>query len=195
MRVGKSRRQAKIIVRRIDSRWRRAAAVAVLGALAGLVGCDVTVYSRAGDPEGTTFYVPPAAWQHADAAADSWIAYSLALATCQLREAGSAPPASVHDFECELRARRVLVRAWQSRATGHPELADDYLDSLARVEQAGLLPEYVWYYLRRDDWQRPPGLDTAAFGRWRRRNLSGHRPATRLIGYWVKARGQEKAML
>jgi hypothetical protein len=67
-------------------------------------------------------------------------------------------------------------------------LSNDYLDALLAVREAGFLDEYVAHYHRRPGWQVPESVDASEFARWKRRELSGHRPQTRIIGSWNYAR-------
>ncbi len=60
-----------------------------------------------------------------------------------------------------------------------PENKDSYLDAAAAVYDAGYLSEYVWVYLKKDNWnERPQGLELDEFARWRKKNLALHQART-----------------
>jgi hypothetical protein len=147
----------------------------------GLAGCDGGIYVRDGVTDGDSFYVPPAALTSPSSSTQSWIAYSLALSTCQLQRGGENP-ARNSSFQCELRARKLLAERWSELATVNDH--DRYLDDLAKVHAAGFLAEYTHHYLMRNGWKAPAGLHTQAFAAWRKRNLRQHRARTRLVGSW-----------
>jgi hypothetical protein len=138
---------------------------------------------RDGVTDGDTFHLAPRASADPDPAAQAWTSYSLARSICQLA-VGADNPARVSTFDCELKARRALVTRWQEQGGA----TDAYLDTLTAIGAAGFLEEYVAVYLGRDGWQVPPDVDLEAFEPWRRRNLAGHRPETRLMGSWSYGR-------
>jgi hypothetical protein len=154
--------------------------------VAGALGCGgLQVYNFGGEGRGQAFHVPAAAAMNESAIVQSWIAYSLTRSTCKL-EIGGEQPSANHSYECELRPRRVLAKRWAERMDS-PD-TDAALDLMVRVDQAGLLEEYVWHYFQRDGWVRPEGLEMERFDRFRRAELGWHRPTTRLIGYWTSGR-------
>ena len=148
-----------------------------------LAACNSGIYTRDGVTDGDVFYLAPQAFANADPAYQSWVAYSLMKSTCQL-EIGGENPARASSFDCELTARRHLVNAWEDKRAQNQLLRDPYLDVLGRVYEAGFLAEYTSYYFGRGHWQLPDGLRSSEFERWRRQNLSGHRPETRITGSW-----------
>lgn len=148
-----------------------------------LAGCNNEIYLRDGLTDGDTFYLAPVASIDADPALQSWVAYSLTRSVCQL-ELGGDNPARQNSYDCEFRARKLLLDAWLEQRSANPGLADDYLDQLLAVREAGYLGAYTAYFFRRGDWQVPAAIDANAFDQWRRRHLRGHRPQTRIIGYW-----------
>jgi len=172
--------------RQPSGRTRFAVRLAAAAAVLAVAGCDGRIYVRDGVTDGDTFYLPTYVLADDRADLQSWVAYSLDRSTCQLMIGGDNP-ARNHSFDCERGARETLVETWQEqrRLKG---ARDDYLDTLAAVEAAGYLDEYIWHYHSRDDWRRPPGLEEAEFERWRRQQLADHRPRTRLIGSWNYAR-------
>lgn len=154
----------------------------LLSVLLALAACDSRMYTRDGVTDGDAFFIPPGSLLDQQPDAQSWVAYSLGKSACQL-QIGGANPARNSSFECEFKARRILVNNWRT----HAQVADEeagYLDELLWVADAGFLEEYVWHYLRRRQWQRPPDLDLDGFRVWRREQLRGHNPETRLIGSW-----------
>jgi hypothetical protein len=155
-------------------------------------GCASDVYLRDGVTDGDTFYLSQRALAEDDPAYQSWVRYSLVLSTCQL-QIGGDNPARATSYDCELRARRNLVEAWREKTALDPELSNRYLDSLASVDSAGFLGEYVAHYHARDEWTLPPDLDGPGFTRWRRDHLAGHRSRTHLTGSWNYARNTSAA--
>ncbi len=85
-------------------------------------------------------------------------------------------------------ARRLLLDTWLEKQTENPDLADEYLDDLSRVHDVGYLDEYIARYFGKRHWELPNDLDETAFNKWRRKNLRGHKPQTRIIGSWNYAR-------
>ena len=141
------------------------------------------IFTRDGVTDGDTFYLAPHAHVDDDPVLQSWVAYSLARSTCQL-EMGGDNPARNSSYGCEFTARRHLVEAWVTQRAEHPDAADDYLDALLRVREAGFLDEYTVRYFRKKHWQVPGEVDLPAFRRWQKQHLRGHRPQSRLIGSW-----------
>ena len=64
------------------------------------------------------------------------------------------------------------------------ETEDTYLDRLQSVAAAGYLGEYVAWYYGESSWELPDTLDLRGFRSWRKKNLRGHRPQTRITGSW-----------
>lgn len=147
-----------------------------------LGGCQPTIYLRDGVTDGDTFFLAPVAYASDDPAIASWVRYSLMLSTCQLQLDGDVPSRN-SSYECELKARQHLVEAWQEHRD-RGQKVDPYLDTLVKVDIAGFLPHYTAHYLERPPPSALAEIDADAFARWRRENLSRHRPQTRLIGHW-----------
>jgi hypothetical protein len=141
------------------------------------------VYTRDGVTDGDAFYLAPAAFTNNDPAYQSWVAYSLMKSTCQL-EIGGENPARASSFDCEFTARRHLISAWEEKRSQNQNISDEYLDELGEVQAAGFLAEYTHRYFGKKHWQLPEGLRIDEFKAWRRDNLRGHRPRTRIIGSW-----------
>ncbi|HEU4617337.1 MAG TPA: hypothetical protein VFV10_04815 [Gammaproteobacteria bacterium] len=144
-----------------------------------IAGCSSSVYLRDGVTDGDTFFLAPRALADNDPVLQSWVTYSLIRSTCQL-EVGGENPARVSTYDCELRARRNLLDAWQENRKG----PDPYLDTLLAVSRAGFLEEYVAYYFGKDGWQVPSDVDMDSFQEWRRTTLKRHKPETHLVGSW-----------
>lgn len=148
-----------------------------------LAACNSEIYVEDGVTDGDTFYLATTAFVDTDPALQSWVAYSLVRSACQL-ELGGDNPARSSSYGCEFTARNLLVDAWAEQRAENPAIADDYLDELLSVRDAGFLDEYTAYYFRRTDWQIPVEVDIDAFSRWRARHLRRHKPQTRIIGSW-----------
>ena len=148
-----------------------------------IAGCNNQIYLRDGVTDGDTFYLAPVALVDTDPALQCWVAYSLMKSVCQL-ELGGDNPARQSSYDCEFKARSVLVGAWAERQAEDPGISDDYLDELLAVQKAAYLREYTAYFFRRDNWHVPVDVNVDSFGEWRRQHLRRHRPQTRIIGYW-----------
>ena len=154
-----------------------------LVALLLLSACSGDIYLRDGVTDGDTFYLAPVATTDNDPVLQSWVAYSLALSTCQLGLPGENP-GRLSVYRCEFLARKVLAESWADHRAQHPELHDDYLDTLLGVYEAGYLDEYTVQYFGQREWEVPESLEVVAFEKWRRQHIRRHRPKTRIIGYW-----------
>jgi hypothetical protein len=141
------------------------------------------IYTRDGVTDGDTFYLTPSALSNNDPAFQSWVAYSLMKSTCQLK-IGGENPARANSFECEFTARKHLVNAWQEWLQQDQEIADEYLDALITVQEAGFLAEYTARFFGKKHWRLPEGLRAAEFQTWRKTNLHRHRARTRITGSW-----------
>jgi hypothetical protein len=141
------------------------------------------IYTQDGVTDGDTFYLAPGAFVNDDPAYQSWVAYSLMKSTCQL-EIGGDNPARASSFDCELTARRHLVNAWQEKHQQNQSINDEYLSALSEVQYAGFLAEYTLHYFGKKHWNPPEGIRTNEFQAWRKKNLRGHKPVTRIIGSW-----------
>jgi len=152
-----------------------------------LAGCNPNIYVRDGVTDGDTFYLAPVALADDDPALQSWVAYSLMKSACQL-EIGGPNPARASSYGCEFTARMHLLDAWDDQRRQNPAARDAYLDTLFAVREAGFLDEYTAHYFGADHWQVPVEVDLPAFDDWRRQQLRGHRPVTRLVGSWAYKR-------
>jgi hypothetical protein len=130
--------------------------------------------SHTGDAPGPVrsgFDLEPAA---DPAESEWWLAYAIALRDrVQLHPAtGPACGGTVEpDYLGELEARRAALRAFRSSGASSEDFG-----AMARVDDAGLLDEYVWVLLHRDTWgsNPPPDLELSRFAEFRGRELPGH---------------------
>jgi hypothetical protein len=113
----------------------------------------------------------------------AWLLYGISLLEwveqCVALESRPAGSPLGTNLEAERYARGKQLRLW--REIGRKNYAAvAYLEDLLKVEDAGFFTEYLWQYLRRQEWgPPPPGLRMEEFGQWRARNLSRHTPQTR----------------
>jgi len=157
--------------------------ILVLLSLLPMVALGGEIFTQDGVTDGDTFYLAPQAYSDDDPVLQSWVAYSLMKSACQL-EIGGGNPARNSTYGCEFTARQHLVEAWEKQRTEHPDASDGYLDSLLRVRDAGLLDEYTVHYFGKSQWQVPVEVRVEQFRAWKRENLRGHKPSTRIIGSW-----------
>lgn len=77
-------------------------------------------------------------------------------------------------YAAELAARRAALEVYRARAS--EQHADPYFDALLRIDAAGFLDEYSWYYLRnpRIDLAPQAELDLGDFEAFRIRELASH---------------------
>jgi hypothetical protein len=148
-----------------------------------LAACNSDMYVRDGVTDGDTFYLSQEAMFDPDPALQAWTTYSLVKSACQL-EIGSKNPARASSYDCEIRARRHLLDTWSEKEAGLPGFRDDYLETLAIVDDVGHLDEYVVYYFGTADWTTPDELDMQSFREWQKRYLRNHKAKTRIVGSW-----------
>ncbi len=106
-----------------------------------------------------------------------WFAYAARLITFSREHPETRPACGgrlVPGFAAELAARREALAQYRSR--GHAGNGDGYFAELARVDDAGLLEEYVWHYLRDEKLDAVPPLELqmGAFDEYRERELVAH---------------------
>ncbi len=155
----------------------------VIATLSLLAACNSEIYVRDGVTDGDTFYLSQEAMFDPDPALQSWTAYSLVKSACQLGIGGDNP-ARANSYGCEMKARRHLLDTWSERQAEVPGFRDDYLETLAVVNDAGHLDEYVVYYFGHRHWSTPDELDMPAFRQWQNRYLRNHKASTRIVGSW-----------
>jgi hypothetical protein len=152
-------------------------------ALLPLAALGSEVFTHDGVTDGDTFYLATQAYSDDDPVLQSWVTYSLMKSACQL-EIGGDNPARNSDYGCEFTARRHLVESWEAQRAEHEGAADQYLDDLLRVREAGFLDEYTVHYFGKDHWQVPAEVRVDDFRAWQRKNLRKHKPQMRIIGSW-----------
>lgn len=111
------------------------------------------------------------------ASAAAWLAYAVELARFSGEHPETRPACGgrlVPGFAAELAARQAALREYRMRAAA--TLPSGYFDELARVEAAGFLDEYVWHFLRNEQWDAVPqaSLELEAFEAFRKRELATH---------------------
>jgi len=152
-----------------------------------VAACNGQIYLRDGVTDGDTFYLAEHALGNDNPVLQSWVTYSLARSTCQLR-ISTENPARATSFDCELSARRLLLQTWREQQEELPGTTNLYLNDLATVQAAGYLDEYVVAFFHRRGWIVPDDLEVRAFSEWRLANLRDHDPQTRITGSWNYAR-------
>ena len=107
----------------------------------------------------------------------------LSISACQLQNGGENP-ARATSFDCELKARQLLLETWREKQALDAGNVDAYLDDLDIVDDSGFLPEYVARHFGKQHWSLPADLEIDAYREWARDVIPGHRPETRIIGSW-----------
>lgn len=149
-----------------------------------VVACHSEIYVRDGVTDGNKYSISPQAILDDDPVVQSWVAYNLTKSVCQL-ETGDDNPARASSYGCELSSRISLLDTWQEMHDEHPQLDDEYLDTLAAVSKASYLDEYVVHYFGKKSWFVPAEVDSKSFDAWRRVHLRNHKPHTRIVGTWI----------
>lgn len=112
--------------------------------------------------------------------ASVWFTYAAELLRVSRETENGLPPcggAVEPRHATELAARRAALRDFRAREAALR--TSEYFTTLARVEDAGFLEEYVWHYLRNPaEHVTPAGLDMNGFENFRLRELDGHAPKT-----------------
>lgn len=106
-----------------------------------------------------------------------WFEYAAQLVTYSRSRPGLRPACGgplMPDFAAELDARRAALAAYRARDAANR--SSGYFDALSRVDEAGLLAEYVWHYLRNEkiDLNPPMELRMGDFAEYRQRELADH---------------------
>jgi hypothetical protein len=106
-----------------------------------------------------------------------WLTYALALVSHAREHPEIRPPCGGHllpGYGAEMAARRAALAEYRAR----PETVrtSRYFDDLMRIEDAGLLEEYVWQNLRNERWDltAPVELRLDAYERFRAVELENH---------------------
>jgi hypothetical protein len=106
-----------------------------------------------------------------------WLTYALALVSHAREHPEVRPPCGGHllpGYGAEMAARRAALAEYRAR----PEASrtSRYFDELMRIEEAGLLEEYVWQNLRNERWDHaaPVELRLEDYERFRAIELANH---------------------
>jgi hypothetical protein len=113
-----------------------------------------------------------------------WIGYLFARMDFIGRNGGRyhrVPGVIIPIFDEEVFARGEAANIYRNLKQQNKAMESPYFNDLEKVDAAGFMPEYVWRYLKRNEWSTaPPNLRAAEFDRWSRGNLnSKHAPETR----------------
>jgi len=104
-----------------------------------------------------------------------WLAYGLAL---QVWKPVYLEDGSPDLFKREVYARKTVSKIWKEMKQDDAVKADPDLDALEQIMNAGYMAEYLWTYLKNDDWYNTGNLRLAEFEEWANENLSSHKPVT-----------------
>jgi len=106
-------------------------------------------------------------------ASPGWVAYGIGLSSWEPSYLSNGKP---NYFEREVFARSEAAKIWKElRKKGSVE-ADENLDTLWAINDAGYMKEYAWVYLKRRSWRDPGDLRLEAFQVWAKENLQQHVP-------------------
>jgi hypothetical protein len=110
----------------------------------------------------------------------AWVTYAGVIRDDMARFYQSNPRSAVYErpLKVEVEARRRMLETWRQLREQRIESDVDYLDDLARVEDAGYLREYVYVLVSQDHWKEPGDLDRSGFQAWRERELPDHAAQT-----------------
>jgi hypothetical protein len=106
-----------------------------------------------------------------------WLAYALELARQAQESPAILPPCGgllQPDYAAERAARRAALQEYRRRDAGGR--TSEYFETLARVDAAGFLDEYIWTFLRNParDTTAPTALALDDFEKFRTRELASH---------------------
>lgn len=113
-----------------------------------------------------------------------WIGYLFARMEYIGRNGGlyhRVPGVILPIFAEEVFARGEAAKIYRSLKQQNKAMESPYFNELEKVDAAGFMPEYVWRFLKRNEWSTvPANLRAADFDRWSRSNLTtNHAPETR----------------
>jgi hypothetical protein len=113
-----------------------------------------------------------------------WIGYLFARMDFIGRNGGRytrVPGVILPIFDEEVFARGEAAKIYRNLKEKNKAMESPYFNDLEKVDAAGYMPEYVWRYLKRNEWSTTPvNLRAADFERWSRSNLTAnHAPETR----------------
>jgi hypothetical protein len=82
-------------------------------------------------------------------------------------------------FDEEVNARRTLAQIWKELKEKDQSRKDKYLDEIIPVHEADFMREYVWTYLKQQNWSsQPRELRLKEFSQWQQLHLQDHIPET-----------------
>lgn len=82
-------------------------------------------------------------------------------------------------FNEEVEGRKTMAQIWKELKEKDQSRTDTYLDELVLVHEADFMREYVWTYLRQQNWSKQPkDLRLKEFSQWQQQYLQGHQPET-----------------
>ncbi len=113
-----------------------------------------------------------------------WIGYLFARMDFIGRNGGRyhrVPGVILPIYDEEVFARGEAAKIYRNLKQQNKAMESPYFNDLEKVDVAGFMPEYVWRYLKRNEWSTAPAnLRAAEFERWSRANLAAnHAPETR----------------
>jgi hypothetical protein len=113
-----------------------------------------------------------------------WIGYLFARMDFIGRNGGRytrVPGVILPIYDEEVFARGEAAKIYRNLKQKNKSMESPYFNDLEKVDAAGFMPEYVWRYLKRNEWSTiPANLRAAEFERWSRSNLTAnHTPETR----------------
>jgi hypothetical protein len=110
-----------------------------------------------------------------------WIGYLFARMDFISRNGGRyhrVPGVITPIYDEEVFARSEAAKIYRNLKKQNKAMESPYFNDLEKVDAAGYMPEYVWQYLKRREWQDPPAnLRAAEFSRWSIRHLAGNHAA------------------
>ena len=115
----------------------------------------------------------------------AWLAYGLALIAWKPVFLSNGSP---DFFQREIYARETTAQIWKELKQ-NGKVPDANLDALEKIKDADFMPEYLWVYIRKEDWFNPGNLRLQEFKQWAVLNLVGHVP---VLNPGVSVREQPK---
>ncbi len=105
--------------------------------------------------------------------AAGWLAYGMALTAW---EPVYLEDGSLDYFKREVSARETAAQIWKELKQNDASKSDADLDILETISDAGFMDEYLWIYLKDDQWKNPGTLELDKFSEWASKNLVNHNP-------------------
>ncbi len=82
-------------------------------------------------------------------------------------------------FEREVYARETAAIVWSELKQKNSDAIEYDLDTMLKVNDAGFMREYVWYFLKKPDWTIPKELKLEEFNKWIEQNIPNYQPTTK----------------